>query len=182
MRTVAFFLMMFMACEVAAWTSEAEMDAEVCTALAAGKDAWRPAFVSQLQEAATNGRSAEMRCEASMLLSLSAWQSFLDTMDEAFLAQVRERAAQLRAGLAALPHVQQVSGLGLMVGIELADGIKAAEVRAACEREGLLVLTAKTRLRLLPPLTLSAHEVEMALDILGDVLRKMEPTAPKEQA
>lgn len=87
MRTVAFFLMMFMACEVAAWTSEAEMDAEVCTALAAGKDAWRPAFVSQLQEAATNGRSAEMRCEASMLLSLSAWQSFLDTMDEAWMGR-----------------------------------------------------------------------------------------------
>ena len=87
----------------------------------------------------------------------------LDTMDEAFLAQVRERAAQLRAGLAALPHVQQVSGLGLMVGIELADGIKAAEVRAACEREGLLVLTAKTRLRLLPPLILTADDVAAAL-------------------
>ena len=97
----------------------------------------------------------------------------LDTMDEAFLAQVRERAAQLRAGLAALPHVQQVSGLGLMVGIELADGIKAAEVRAACEREGLLVLTAKTRLRLLPPLILSEADVAKALAILDDVLSSM---------
>ena len=96
----------------------------------------------------------------------------LDTMDEAFLAQVRERAAQLRAGLAALPHVQQVSGLGLMVGIELADGIKAAEVRAACEREGLLVLTAKTRLRLLPPLILTADDVDDALAILRSVLEK----------
>ena len=94
----------------------------------------------------------------------------LDTMDEAFLAQVRERAAQLRAGLAALPHVQQVSGLGLMVGIELADGIKAAEVRAACEREGLLVLTAKTRLRLLPPLILTADDVAAALATLRRVL------------
>ena len=93
----------------------------------------------------------------------------LDTMDEAFLAQVRERAAQLRAGLAAL-HVQQVSGLGLMVGIELADGIKAAEVRAACEREGLLVLTAKTRLRLLPPLILTADDVAAALATLRRVL------------
>ncbi|MFR6663296.1 MAG: aspartate aminotransferase family protein [Gemmiger sp.] len=96
----------------------------------------------------------------------------LDTMDEAFLAQVRERAAQLRAGLAALPHVQQVSGLGLMVGIELADGIKAAEVRAACEREGLLVLTAKTRLRLLPPLILTADDVDDALATLRSVLEK----------
>ena len=57
-----------------------------------------------------------------------------------------------------------------MVGIELADGIKAAEVRAACEREGLLVLTAKTRLRLLPPLILTADDVAAALAILRRVL------------
>ena len=94
----------------------------------------------------------------------------LDTMDEAFLAQVRERAAQLRAGLAALPHVQQVSGLGLMVGIELADGIKAAEVRAACEREGLLVLTAGPGMRLLPPLVISQEEMDQGLEILKKTL------------
>ena len=35
---------------------------------------------------------------------------------------------------------------------------------------------------MLPPLTLSEHDVDMALEILGDVLSKMEPTAPKEQA
>mgnify|MGYP007049327312 CR=1 FL=1 len=34
----------------------------------------------------------------------------------------------------------------------------------------------------LTPLTLSEHDVDMALEILGDVLSKMEPTAPKEQA
>ena len=73
-------------------------------------------------------------------------------------------------------------GCGLMVGVELEEGIKAADVRAVCGEKGLLVLTAKTRLRLLPPLTLSEHDVDMALEILGDVLSKMEPTAPKEQA
>ena len=59
---------------------------------------------------------------------------------------------------------------------------RAADVLAACREAGLLVLTAKTRLRLLPPLTLSEHDVDMALEILSDVLGKMEPTAPKEQA
>ena len=52
---------------------------------------------------------------------------------------------------------------------------------AACREAGLLVLTAKTRLRLLPPLTLSEHDTEMALEILGRVLSGMEPVAPKEQ-
>ena len=73
------------------------------------------------------------------------------------------------------------AAVGLMAGIEFYD-LKAADVLAACREAGLLVLTAKTRLRLLPPLTLSEHDVDMALEILSDVLGKMEPTAPKEQA
>ena len=44
------------------------------------------------------------------------------------------------------------------------------------------MLTAKTRLRLLPPLTLTEHDVDMALEVLAEVLGAMEPTAPKEQA
>ena len=96
----------------------------------------------------------------------------LETMDDAFMDNVNARAAQLRRGLAALPHVTGVSGLGLMVGIELDGARKAAEVRAACEKAGLLVLTAKTRLRLLPPLILSEADVNAALAILKDVLEK----------
>ncbi len=105
----------------------------------------------------------------------------VDRMDQSFLANVSERAVQLRAGLAKLPMVKNLSGIGLMVGIEFYD-VKAADLLAACREAGLLVLTAKTRLRLLPPLTLSEHDVDMALDSLPDVLTKMEPTAPKEQA
>ena len=105
----------------------------------------------------------------------------VDRLDQSFLAQVSERAVQLRAGLAKLPHVKNISGIGLMVGIEFFD-VQAADVLAACREKGLLVLTAKTRLRLLPPLTVSEHEVDMALEVLAEVLGTMEPTAPKEQA
>ena len=96
----------------------------------------------------------------------------LDAMDDAFMRNVNARAAQLREGLASLPHVASVSGMGLMVGIAFADDVKAADVRAACERKGLLVLTAKTRLRLLPPLILTADDVDDALAILRSVLEK----------
>lgn len=97
----------------------------------------------------------------------------LDAMDDAFMRNVNARAAQLREGLASLPHVASVSGMGLMVGIAFADDVKTADVRAACERKGLLVLTAKTRLRLLPPLILSEADVAKALSILDDVLSSM---------
>ena len=96
----------------------------------------------------------------------------LDAMDEAFMDNVLTQAARLRTGLKTLPHVTDVSGLGLMVGIAFEDGIKAADVRAACEKEGLLVLTAKTRLRLLPPLILTETDVDTALDTLRTVLEK----------
>ena len=67
--------------------------------------------------------------------------------------------------------VKNLSGIGLMVGIEFFD-VQAADVLAACREKGLLVLTAKTRLRLLPPLILTADEVDDALAILRSVLEK----------
>lgn len=99
----------------------------------------------------------------------------MDRLDESFLAGVREHAAQLRAGLEKLPHVKGVTGLGLMLGIQFEDGISAADVLAACRERGLLVLTAKTRLRLLPPLVVTAHDIERALIILDEVLCGMDP-------
>lgn len=101
----------------------------------------------------------------------------VDRMDQNFLANVEARAQQLRTGLAKLPHVKALSGIGLMVGIEFEDGIKAADVLAACREKGLLVLTAKTRLRLLPPLTLGEHDVELALERMAAALEEMEPQA-----
>ena len=99
----------------------------------------------------------------------------LERLDESFLAGVREHAAQLRAGLEKLPHVKAVTGLGLMLGIQFEDGISAADVLAACRERGLLVLTAKTRLRLLPPLVVTAHDIERALVILDEVLCGLDP-------
>ena len=102
----------------------------------------------------------------------------LDRLDERFLAAVREHGAQLRAGLEKLPHVTEVSGLGLMLGVQFEDGIQASDVLAACRERGLLVLTAKTRLRLLPPLVVTAHDIERALVILDEVLCGMDPLRP----
>ena len=91
-------------------------------------------------------------------------------MDEDFMQNVNDCAAALWTGLRTLPHVEGVSGLGLMIGIQLSDGLKAADIRAACEKQGLLVLTAKDRIRLLPPLILTEQDVKQALAILRKVL------------
>lgn len=70
--------------------------------------------------------------------------------DPAFLREVEEKGAYLRSRLQAMPHVTEVQGLGMMLGAAL-DAADAKEVASQCVRKGLLVLTAKTRLRFLPP-------------------------------
>ena len=94
-------------------------------------------------------------------------------LNSGLLENVSARAAQLREGLAKLPHVKGVSGLGLMIGIEFEEGIAAGSVLAAAQQKGLLCLTAKTRLRLLPPLVITEQDVEKALAILNEVLSAM---------
>jgi acetylornithine/N-succinyldiaminopimelate aminotransferase len=95
----------------------------------------------------------------------------VDSIDEALLANVLARGEQLVAGLSRLPAVERVRGRGLMLAAVLDRDV--APVVNACREAGLLVLTAGAPpvLRLLPPLVVSAAEVDQALAILGDVLR-----------
>ena len=81
------------------------------------------------------------------------------------------RLAFRREKLEKLDGVESVSGLGLMIGIALKDK-KAIDVANAALEEGLLVLTAKTKVRLLPPLTITDEEIEKGVAILADVLSK----------
>ena len=75
---------------------------------------------------------------------------------DGFLAEVQRKAKLLREKLEKLDGVESVSGLGLMIGIALKDK-KAIDVANAALEKGLLVLTAKTKVRLLPPLTIKAR-------------------------
>ena len=86
-----------------------------------------------------------------------------------FLQQVREKGDYLRAKLEAIPGVTQVRGLGMMLGVQL-EKDNAKEVAGACVQHGLLILTAKNVLRLLPPLTISYEEMDKGLAILQKVI------------
>lgn len=94
----------------------------------------------------------------------------LSKLNEALLAEVREKAAYLRGKIAAMPGVRAVSGLGLMIGMEL-EGKSAREVVSAGIEQGLIALTAKDRVRLLPPLTITREEIDEGLQILERVLQ-----------
>ena len=93
----------------------------------------------------------------------------LDTMDDAFLADVRSKSKTLRSALLSMAKVKGLDGLGLMVGVDL-DGMTGAEAVAQLMQEGLLAIPAQNRLRLLPPLTISSEELSKAISILSKVL------------
>jgi acetylornithine/N-succinyldiaminopimelate aminotransferase len=93
----------------------------------------------------------------------------LSRMDEDFLAHVRDMGEYLRSRLLTMKGVDDVSGLGLMIGVSL-TGRNAADVVKACVSKGLLLLTAKDKLRLLPPLVITEDEAAEGIDILASVL------------
>lgn len=89
--------------------------------------------------------------------------------DERFLAEVREKGDYLRAKLLEIPEVEGIDGLGMMIGIRLKTK-NAADVCKAAVDNGLLLLTAKTKLRLLPPLNITKEEIDKGIGILKKLL------------
>ena len=93
----------------------------------------------------------------------------LSKLDDALLADIRRKGDKIRAALNKCKEVESVTGLGMMIGIALKTKT-AADVREACMQAGLLVLTAKTKVRLLPPLTISDEDLDKGLEILCSVV------------
>ena len=89
-----------------------------------------------------------------------------------FLDEIKKKGEYFREKLNAMDGVEGVDGMGLMIGIRFKDKEKkAADVCKACLDKGLLVLTAKDKLRLLPPLTISYAEIDKGLAVIEESLK-----------
>lgn len=86
------------------------------------------------------------------------------------LNEVREKGEYLKKNLLLIPEVTSVNGMGLMLGAALKEK-KAADVAAEALNKGLLMLTAKDRMRFLPPLTITYEEIDKGVAILEEILR-----------
>lgn len=94
--------------------------------------------------------------------------SILSRIDDKLLAEVRRKGEYFKEKLAAIKGVKNVSGMGLMIGLETEK--PAAEIAKKCIDKGLLVLTAHSKVRLLPPLSISKDEMDFAVRILSEVI------------
>ena len=88
----------------------------------------------------------------------------LSRIDEALLAGVRAKHDRILAALQGAPGVEAVTGLGLMLGVKTVR--PAGEVVKTCMENGVLALTAKDKVRLLPPLNIPDDLLDRALETL----------------
>lgn len=94
--------------------------------------------------------------------------SNMERLDDELFLKVNEKSEYIKAELLKTDGVKSVSGMGLMMGIETEK--PAAEIVKKCVERGLLVLTAKTKIRLLPPLNIGYEEIDKGLKILKEAI------------
>lgn len=104
------------------------------------------------------------------VIAAAALAALEETDSEALLTNVREQGRRLAEGLAHLPHVLSVHGRGLMLACEI--DVPAPEVvrRALLDQRLIVNATGPATVRLLPPLTIAAADVDEALARLGAAL------------
>jgi len=88
----------------------------------------------------------------------------IERLDEAFLAQVRVKSAYLFSAFSGAEGIESVSGLGLMVGLKTVKDAK--DVVAKCMEKGVLCLTAKDKVRLLPALNIPMDVLKTAVETI----------------
>ena len=94
--------------------------------------------------------------------------SIIERIDEMLLCEVRKKSAYIVEMLKGTKGVKSVSGMGLMLGIETEK--PAAEIVKGCMERGVLCLTAKTRVRLLPALNIPMADLEKAMEVICSVI------------
>ena len=96
--------------------------------------------------------------------------SILSRLDDVMLAGVKRRSEYIISRLSECKKVKGVSGKGLMLGIECEKPAK--EVIASAMEKGVLVISAKTKVRLLPPLNIPFELLELAMDKLIEAIEE----------
>lgn len=103
-------------------------------------------------------------------IACAAGNAVLDTVcAEGFCDNVKRMGSYITKKLLAMPEIEGVDGMGMMLGARLKTK-KAADILTAAADNGLLILTAKDKLRFLPPLTITDTEIDKGMEILEKLL------------
>ncbi len=96
--------------------------------------------------------------------------SIIERIDEKLLKDVQTKSKYIFDTLNGADGIKSISGMGLMIGVETEKD--ASDVVAECMKNGVLVLKAKTKVRLLPPLNIEQNQLEKAIEVLKSACAK----------
>lgn len=99
-------------------------------------------------------------------VSCAAAVSVVERIDDALLEEVKERSKYIFETLQGAKGIESVSGLGLMIGIKTEK--PAGDVLKGCMEQGVLCLTAKDKVRLLPALNIPMDVLKKAVDVIKE--------------
>ncbi len=97
--------------------------------------------------------------------------SILNRLTDDFLGSVKRRSGYVFASLMNAPGIESISGMGLMIGVKTTA--PAGDVVKACMEKGVLCLTAKDKVRLLPALNIPMEDLSYAIETLKDVAKEL---------
>ena len=97
--------------------------------------------------------------------------SVLERLTDSFLGSVKRRSGYIMSALYGAPGIEGVSGMGLMIGIKTTA--PAGAVVKACMEKGVLCLTAKDKVRLLPALNIPMDDLEYAIETIKEVAKEL---------
>lgn len=96
--------------------------------------------------------------------------SIVSRIDDKLLAEVKAKSEYIFKAFEGADGVESVSGLGLMIGLKTKK--PASEVLSACRENGVLCLTAKDKIRLLPALNIPMDLLEKAVNVILDACKE----------
>lgn len=96
--------------------------------------------------------------------------SVIERIDEKLLSEVREKSKYIFSELGNASGVEYLSGMGLMIGIKTKKPV--ADVLSSCMENGVLCLTAKDKLRLLPALNIPMDVLKKAIEVIKTAVKE----------
>lgn len=100
-------------------------------------------------------------------VSCAGGVSIIERIDDALLSEVNKKSEYIFATLTGCDGIESISGMGLMIGIKTKK--KAIDIVKSCIDKGVLCLTAKDKVRLLPALNIPMDILKKAIDIIKEI-------------
>ena len=107
------------------------------------------------------------------LACAAALASISEILDKDLSANAAKVGKYLQKKLAALPHVVEVRGRGLLAGCEYDIPIAGEVKRAALKRRALITAIGDNVNRMIPPLTATKRDVDRLIDIMREAIEEV---------